>query len=101
MQTINYRLQLSDRVELVVWFLTERSHVLNYAVTLLALHENRWHTVRVYDNRHGRNEMHRHTLAGGKQPAETFHAGDFGEAMRSARTELLAGYDMMIEAWQR
>jgi hypothetical protein len=44
--------------------------------------------------------MHRHTLAGGKQRAEIFLPGDFGEAMRTARAEVLAGYDKMIEAWR-
>lgn len=54
----------------------------------------------VYDNAHGANEMHRYTVAGGKQPAEPVHAGETGEAMRSARDEVLAGYEKMIEAWR-
>jgi hypothetical protein len=56
--------------------------------------------LRVYDNAHGANEMHRYTLAGGKQPAELVHAGEAGEAMRAARDEVLAGYEKMIEAWR-
>jgi hypothetical protein len=44
------------------------------------------------------NEMHRYTLAGGKQPAELVHAPEAGEAMRAARDEVLAGYEKMIEA---
>jgi hypothetical protein len=101
MQTTSYRLSLSAPAEVVVRFLTERGRVLNYSIALVALHENQWHTVRVYDNRHGQNEMHRHILTGGKQPAETFYAGEFGEAMRAARSEVLAGYERMIEAWRK
>lgn len=84
-----------------VWFATERGVVVSYAVVLLALHEDRWHTVRVYDNAHGQNEMHRHTLSSGKQAAESFHEGDFGEAMRAAREEVLDGYGTMVESWRR
>lgn len=60
-----------------------------------------WRTVRVYDNAHGQNEMHRHTLSGGKQPAERFHEGDQGEAMRAAREQVLVRYEKMIEGWRR
>jgi hypothetical protein len=44
--------------------------------------------VRVNDNAHGANEMHRYTLAGGKQPPKLAHAGEAGEAMRAARDEV-------------
>lgn len=100
MQTTSYRLALSDRVELLIWFVTERGAVVSYSVVLIAQHAGVWHTIRVYDNAHGKNEVHRHTLVGGKQSAETFLPGDFGEAMRAARAEVLAGYDKMIEAWR-
>jgi hypothetical protein len=74
--------------------------VIGYSVVLVAQHEDAWHTIRVYDNAHGQNEMHRHTRAGGKQRAEAFLSGDFGAAMRAARAEVLAGYDRMMEAWR-
>jgi hypothetical protein len=74
--------------------------VISYSVVLVALHEGEWHTVRVYDNAHGTNEMHRHTLAEGKQAAEPFHAGRAGEALRVARDEVISGYEKMIEAWR-
>jgi len=45
--------------------------------------------------------MHRHTLSGGKQPAERFHEGDQGEAMRAAREQVLVRYEKMIEGWRR
>jgi len=100
MQTTSYRLPLSDQAELLVWFVTDLGAVISYAVVLVARHQNAWHTVRVYDNAHGHNEMHRHTASTGKQPAETFLPGDVGEAMRAGRAEVLAGYEKMIEAWR-
>lgn len=84
-----------------MWFLTERGQAVSYAVVLLTEHEGAWHPVRVYDNAHGQNEAHRHTLKGGKQPAELFHQGSYAEAMRAARNEVLAGYETMIEGWRR
>lgn len=100
MPPTSYRLQLASDVELVVWFLTERDKVISYAVVLVVMHAGDWQTVRVYDNAHGRNEMHRHTLTGGKQTAEATTAVEAGEAMRGARDEILAGYERMIEAWR-
>jgi len=100
MQTISYRMPLSNQAELLVWFVTERGAVISYSVVLVAQHQGAWHTIRVYDNAHGRNEVHRHTLAGGKQQAEPFLPGDFGQAMRVARGEVLAGYEKMVEAWR-
>lgn len=100
MQTTSYRLPLSDQAELLVWFVTDHGAVISYSVVLVARRQDAWHTIRVYDNAHGHNEMHRHTASTGKQSAEAFLAGDFGEAMRAARAEVLAGYEKMIEAWQ-
>jgi len=100
LQATSYRIQLSDHVELSVWFATDRGVLVNYAVVLIVEHDGAWHTVRVYDNAHGQNEMHRHTLGGGKQPARPFHEGDCGEAMRIARDEVLARYENMIEGWR-
>lgn len=74
--------------------------MISYSVVLAARHQGVWHTVRVYDNAHGRDEMHRHTFSGGKQPGEQLAAADHGQAMRSARREILIGYEKMIEAWR-
>lgn len=101
MGTVSYRIALSERAELVVWFITEREQVVSYAVVLVVEHEGERRTVRVYDNAHGQNEMHRHTLTGGKQPAEVFQAGSYGESMRAGREEILTSYERMIEAWRR
>lgn len=102
MQITSYRLRLAEDAQLVIWFATERGRVVSYSVVLLAVHDGRWQTVRVYDNAHGQNEMHRHTASGGKQPAEPFSdASKAGVAMRAAREAVLAGYDKMIETWRR
>lgn len=74
---------------------------MDYAVVLMIRLGHEIATVRVYDGAHGRNELHRFTRAGGKQPAELFHAGTLGEGMRSAISECRAGYDSMVEAWFR
>lgn len=44
----------------------------DYAVSLLALVEGRWTTIRLWDNSHGTDvhHMHRYTRAGGKRPPE-------------------------------
>lgn len=86
--------------ELIVWFLVDREEVTDYSVVLLVEAQGTTHPVRVYDNRHGRNEMHRHTRGAGKQDAEVFHHGTAGEAMRAAIAEVRAGHERMIEAWQ-
>jgi hypothetical protein len=75
--------------------------VVGYSVVLTVVHDGRQHTVRVYDAAHGHNEMHRYTLAGGKQPGQVVHAGSLGEGMRAAITECARGYRHMIEAWMR
>jgi hypothetical protein len=78
----------------------EARQVVRYAVVLTALHEGRRHTARVYDGAHGVNELHRHTLAGGKQAGAPFHAGTLGEGMRAAISEVRRGYREMIEGWR-
>ena len=79
---------------------TRRREVIDYAVTLTAIHEGVWHTIRVYDGAHGINEMHRHTRDGGKQTGEVFHNGTLGEGMRAAVSEVRRGWPEMIEGWR-
>ena len=97
----SYTLLLRDGALALIDYLTEHGELTRYSVTLIAWHAGGWHTVRVYDNAHGMNEMHRHTLSDGKQPAETFHYGDAGEAFRDARAMVEAGYEEMITGWLR
>lgn len=88
-------------VVLYVDFRTERRQVVDYAVILTVEREGGRQSVRSYDGSHGVNEMHRHSAAGGKQPAEIFHHGTLAEAMRAAIAACEAGYEEMIEGWQR
>ena len=60
--------------------------IIDYSVVLVFAHDGR-ETVRVYDGAHGVNELHRHTRAAGKQPADAFHGGTLGEGMRAAIEE--------------
>jgi hypothetical protein len=55
---------------------------------------------RHHDGSHGINDMHRHSRAGGKAPAEVFHAGTLGEGMRAAIDAVRANHQEMIEAWR-
>lgn len=88
MATVGYRILLAVAAMLSVWFVTDRDEVLEYAIVLLVEQDGRWRTARVYDNAHGHNDMHRYTLTGGKQPAESFQStADAGEAMRAARDQ--------------
>jgi hypothetical protein len=96
----DYRIILAHDAQLVVRFATERGYVLTYRVVLLALHEGEWEAVRVYDNVHGRNEMHRYTDEGVKEDAETFSEASAAEALRQAREEALANYREIIDSWK-
>lgn len=88
-------------VVLSVDFEKTRRRVITYAVVLLVDVDGDLETVRVYDGVHGRNELHRYTRSGGKQPPEAFHAGTLGEGMREAIDACLRGYSEMIEGWNR
>lgn len=58
-----------------VRFVTDNGVLVTYAIALVTeLRERLW-TVRLYDNAHGINEMHRYTRTGGKQPGEVFTTG--------------------------
>jgi len=91
--------ELADGVRRIAEFTTRQGRLTAFSVILVTWHAGAWHTVRVYDNRHGQNEMHRHTLSGGKQPAETFHHGTASEAHTMAWRAVEAGYREMIAGW--
>jgi hypothetical protein len=93
--------ELDWNVRRVAKYTTERGELTSYSVTLLARLSGRWQTVRVYDNAHGVNEMHRHTLSEGKQAAEVFHSGTASEAYNQARDAVADGYEEMIAGWLR
>jgi hypothetical protein len=93
--------RLADGVRRVAEFTTSGGVLMDYSVVLLTMHAGAWHPVRVYDNAHGANEMHRHTLSEGKQPAEVFHFGTASEAYNVAWRAVAVGYEEMIDGWQR
>src|SRR5208283_1636012 len=84
-----------------VSFRTSRREVLDYAVVLMVELEGQMRTVRLYDGAHDRNELHRYSRDGQKQPAENFHRGTLAEGMRAAIQEIDTGYEEMIESWQK
>jgi hypothetical protein len=76
--------------------------VVGYAVTLLAEVDGEWRTVVLFDCSHGdRNDRHRYSFDGLKGPAETFHHGTPGEAMRDAIHLIRTSYERIIERWRR
>ncbi|MDX6652463.1 MAG: hypothetical protein QOJ38_1244 [Solirubrobacterales bacterium] len=98
----DFEIEEEPDVHLRVSFRTDRTGlVVSYSLVLIALRDGGWQTVRVWDNAHGVNEMHRYTRTGGKQRGEIFYRGDFGAAMRVAHAEALAAYRAMIESWDR
>lgn len=86
---------------LYVDFEKVRRRVVAYAVVLVLERAGERQTVRVYDAAHGRNELHRYTRTGGKQPGEAFHAGTLGEGMRAAIAACVGAYREMIDGWDR
>ena len=75
--------------------------VVAFAVMLLVRLDGRWRTVELFDCSHDdRNDRHRYTKAGEKGPAEVFHQGTPGEAMRDAISLIFAEHERMIERWR-
>jgi hypothetical protein len=95
---IDYRYPLDHDAQIVVRFTTERDEVVRYRVVLLAVYEGEDRTVRLFDNAHGVNDMHRYEGAE-KQEAETFSQASPREAMYEAIRWVLGSYREMIDAW--
>jgi hypothetical protein len=100
-QETSYRDELDFGAVKDVRFVTRGTEVIEYAVVLLAREGEQLHSVRLYDNAHGRHDMHRYNREGVKQAAETFHQGSASEALQSAIEAVRSGYSEMIEAWRR
>jgi hypothetical protein len=80
---------------------TERD-VIRYAVLLLELVDSGWRPVALFDCSHdGHNDRHRYDRNGQKGPAERFHHGSPGEAMRAAVELIRTDYERMIQQWRR
>jgi hypothetical protein len=99
--TFENQLAWQPKVVMYVDFTTEVQEVTGYSVVLAVEHAGEMRTVRVYDAAHGFNELHRHSLVGGKEAGERFHAGTLGEGMRAAIDEVRRNYADMIEGWRR
>jgi hypothetical protein len=97
----SYHDELDADVAIEVRFSTHHGKVTGYAVVLLAEEHGIWQAVRVYDNTHQVNDMHRYNRDGEKQPAETFYAGSASEALQAAIETIRQGYSGMIESWRR
>lgn len=96
-----YRDWLDFGIAVDVRFITSKSGVTDYVVVLLGRAHGQLRAVRVYDNVHRVNDMHRYNQAGEKQPAEAFHDGSASEALQSALSMVRDGYREMIESWRR
>jgi hypothetical protein len=83
-----------------VRLLTERGRVSRYAVVLVARDGDDLRTIRVFDNAHGANEMHRYTRSGGKERGEVFHHGRAPEAAQAAERAVTDGWYEMVIAWR-
>ena len=95
------RESLDLEVELFARWETERD-VVSYAVMLLARIEDTWRTIVLFDCTHGdRNDRHRYSFDGMKEPAVIFHHGSPGEAMNDAIGLIKVDYEGMIERWRR
>jgi hypothetical protein len=94
------RESLDPDVKLFARWETERD-VVGYAVMLLAKIESTWRTVVLFDCTHGdRNDRHRYSFDGVKEPAVIFHHGSPGKAMNDAIDLIKADYERMIERWR-
>lgn len=81
--------------------MTERD-VVGFAVVLLAEVDDAWRSVVLFDCSHDdSNDRHRYSSEGVKGPAETFHRGTPGEAMREAIDLIKTTHERMIERWRR
>lgn len=100
-QETSYYDELDLEAAIDVRFCTRDGEVTDYAVVLLAEAQDVWHAVRVYDNAHQVNDMHRYNRDHEKQAAETFHEGSASEALQSAIETVRGGYSEMIESWRR
>ncbi|MGC2375302.1 MAG: hypothetical protein WA484_15645 [Solirubrobacteraceae bacterium] len=97
----SYRDEFDLNVAIDVRFFTRHGEVVDYTVVLLVEDRAEWHAVRVYDNAHQINDMHRYNREGEKQPAETFHEGSASEALQRAIEAIRTGYSEMTESWRR
>jgi hypothetical protein len=88
---------LSDDARILIEF--EGRPLERYAIMLQLLIEDRWQTVRLFDNAHGDHDMHRYTGAE-KQPAERFAEGAINEVAPQAINYLIDHWKAIAESWK-
>jgi hypothetical protein len=98
--TPDFQIAVAPDVEILVEFKTERGELTGYTVLLRVRREGDWHEVRVWDNTHGDNEMHRYTRSCGKQPAVVFDRGSFAEGYRAAYADARASFEEIVDGWE-
>ena len=99
--TPDFQIDVAPGVEILVEFKTERGELAGYTVLLRVLRDGEWHEVRVWDNAHGDNEMHRYTRSGGKQAGVVFHQGSFAEGYRAAYADARTNFEEIVDGWER
>jgi hypothetical protein len=70
-----------------------------YAVTLEVHSGSGWQTVALFDNAHGRHDMHTYT-GETKQPAKRFMEGDPRDVLPAAIAFLVNHWEAIVEAWK-
>jgi hypothetical protein len=91
---------LAERVR--IRFRRDRGPEFRYSITLEALVDGAWQTIRSWDNAHRADEhhMHRHTRTGGQEPATVrVDATGVNDAVHSAIEAAAAGHEEMIRSW--
>lgn len=99
--TPDFQIAVGPDVEILVEFKTERGELTGFTVLLRVRREGHWHEVRVWDNAHGRNEMHRYTRSGGKQPGVIFDRGSSAVGYRAAYADARANFEEIVDGWER
>jgi hypothetical protein len=95
-QGTEYTDDIGDAAEMIVRYETVRGRLVSYSVVLTVRGIG---TVRVFDNAHGINEMHRYTRSGEKLPGVEFDRGTPSEAMNAATGWIRAGWEEMRRPW--
>jgi hypothetical protein len=71
-----------------------------YAVTLEAEIDDKWTTVRCWDNSHEQgHHMHRYTRAGGKEEPVRFSYASCREAMPAAIAAAYQSWEAILDQW--
>lgn len=70
-----------------------------YAIMLQLRIEDRWQTIRLFDNAHGHHDMHRYT-GSEKQPAERFAEGSVNDVAPKAIRYLVDYWEAIAESWK-